>query len=518
MRISALLLMIACEGDKYVDTGKLGFDDELPDDDDTGPSTDSDTSPGETSDTSASGETAETGDTIDNTYEPVDCDGEMPALPTDYLYINLGSSEDFAFDAEGWVWHVDERGNLVKDNYAGDREIIRPSVGSAAGTRFLPGGDLVVADVSTGSVKRITPEGGVSTIMSGISYPNGLEVGKDGLVYVSDQTQGKVLQIDPETGDHRAIAENLYSPNGVTFSPDQNTLYVGSFGGGVVWRIDRLGDDWADPELWAGLEGSFAFHAPPCDGLAEGDLCFQSGQGGPGTCVTDADCVHEVDTAACVGLSEGDACTTELLDTSFLSQCVADEEGALFCPAVDAARMDDCDTLYGTCVLDGEDGYCNLSFEDVLVCITYTEYTDFYFTCDGLVEGDDCVTSDPAVPTEGSCVDYTEYGYDEMYCVPGNYYVSPEGGGGFDAIGTDECGNVYIGEYVTAKVYRWQDGGEDPEVVIDLDSSWIPNMHWGVGVGGWESDYLWIMDRGRGGLYGLDMNLLGHGEAYPPEE
>ncbi len=522
MRVAPILLLIACEGDKYVETGKLGFDDELPDSGETGPSVDSDSASGETAETA---ETGETGYGIDNTYEPVDCEAELPALPTESIYINLGSSEDFAFDAEGWVWHVDDRGNLVKDDYLGNREIIRPSVGSVAGTRFLPDGDLVVANVSTGSVDRITPEGGSSTIMSGLSYPNGLEVGKDGLVYVSDQTQGKVFQIDPDSGAYTAIAEDLYSPNGVTFSPDGETLYVGSFGGGVVFRVQRDGaGGWKPADAYAGLTGTLDKYAPPCDGRAEGDLCFKTGDGGPGICSAsetdgELECVHEVDTAACEGLSEGDACTTSLLDESYLSQCVEGDEGEIFCPATEAERLGTCDdTLYEPCRIDGDDGYCYESFEDVMICITNEEVYDMYYTCDGMSEGDNCITGNPAVPGAGTCVDYSEYGYTEMLCLPSSYYTSPDGGGGFDAIGTDECGNVYIGEYVTAKVYRWVEGGEDYEIVMDLDSGWIPNMHWGVGVGGWQKDYLYIMDRGRGGLYGLDMNLYGHGEPYPPEE
>jgi len=518
MRVTVFAILLSCQGEKYKETGELGWHDQHPSKDDTGQATGDDS----TVDTHDSvGDDTE--DSSTDTYAPPDCE-DLPDPPTAWTYADLGSSEDFAFDGDGYVWHVDDRGALVKDDGHGTKEIIRPHVGSVAGTRFLKSGDLAIANYSTGSVDRISPDGSSVTLMSGIGYPNGLEVGRDGYIYVSDQTAGKVYQIDPETGDHKTVAEDLYSPNGVTFSPDNESLYVGSFGGGIVYRVDRDGDTaWHRPELYAGLPGSFAYHLPPCDGLADGDLCWQSNSGGPGVCRTDDSdgelyCEHDVDDAACDGLSEGDACTTTLLGETYLSACVESSEGVLFCPAAEADRMTGCDSLYETCSYDGSAGYCYQSFEDVYLCVNNDELNDEYYTCGDLSVGDDCVVANPATPDGGTCTDWSSYGYTELLCLPKGYYSAPGGGGGFDAIATDECGNVYIGEYVTAKLYRWTESGEEPETIMNLPSSWIPNMHFGVGVGGWEKDYLYIMDRGAGGLYGLDMNLYGHGEPYPSDE
>jgi hypothetical protein len=91
---------------------------------------------------------------------------------------------------------------------------------------------------------------------------------------------------------------------------------------------------------------------------------------------------------------------------------------------------------------------------------------------------------------------------------------SLDGSGGFDAIGTDICGNLYIGEYVTGRLLRWTTSGEEPETVIDFRNFWIPNMHWGLGTGGWSKDSLYIMNRDRGGLIEVPLGIPGHPEAY----
>ena len=63
---------------------------------------------------------------------------------------------------------------------------------------------------------------------------------------------------------------------------------------------------------------------------------------------------------------------------------------------------------------------------------------------------------------------------------------------------------------------RWPDGGEAPETFLAIGAEWIPNMHWGLGVGGFEADRLYVMNRSnKGGLWELDVGVHGHTEAYP---
>lgn len=455
---------------------------------------------------------------------PYDC-SEPPAPPDVAVLVDtISSSEDFAFAADGGVVHANDRGDVVEEWADGTQLLVYPGFGTSAGGRFLPDGSLVLADVEAGAVDRIGMDGSRSALATGLSYPNGLDVGLDGYVYVAEQTAGQVRRIDPATGESTIIATNLNNPNGISFSPDQDTVYVGSFGGGVVYAVERDGDGWARPRLHAGREGAFALNTDPCTTLAEGDGCYRLGSLGPGTCQRDAwgelACTANPDVGACDGLAAGDACTTTLLGTPYTSVCTTDETGLEFCPAVDSARVTACDGLglYESCSYGGEAGFCNDSFEDVRACETYTEYNGAYVDgCADAELGDACTFTDPLHPDQGTCQDYASYGYDALLCIPSGGYGSwADGGGGFDALGVDECGNVYVGEYITGHVLRWTDGGEAPETFMELDSQWIPNMHWGLGVGGFEADHLYVMNREvEGGLWDLDVGAHGHPEPWP---
>jgi hypothetical protein len=67
---------------------------------------------------------------------------------------------------------------------------------------------------------------------------------------------------------------------------------------------------------------------------------------------------------------------------------------------------------------------------------------------------------------------------------------------------------------VAGHVYRWTGLEAEPELVVDVRSQWIPNFHWGNGIGGWEKDVLYMADRERGNVFPLAIGVEGHGEAY----
>jgi hypothetical protein len=284
---------------------------------------DTDTQPTDTVEpTGTTGSTGATGHTGETATE--DPCAELPPAELTYDILNdFQTSEDFDLDADGYLCTITS-GNLACKNQAGDFKVLSPNVAnSTAGTRMLATGDWVVADVGNGSLVRIDVATGAKTVVvSGLAYPNGVEVGRDGWVFVAENNGSKVRQIDPYTGDQHLVANGLLAPNGVILSPDENTLYVGSFGGGLIYAVDRLG-----PTEW------------------------------------------------------------------------------------DAARV--------------------------------------------------------------------------LYDPPG-----PDGG--FDGINVDSCGNVYITEYIKGRIYRITPDGLVRDLVVDFQDSWIPNMRWGHGVGGWETDILYV--------------------------
>jgi len=316
-------------------------------------------------------EAIEAVDAPDETEPPFECFRvPSPPLTAEVLY-GFETWEDFAFDDAGNVVGASPEGNLMRISKEGQKQVFFPSIGDTAGVGFLPGGDLVVNIVSTGSLVRVSPDGGYSVVLSGLAYPNGLEVDLEGFVYVSENSGGRVRRIDPASGEYQVLATGLPSPNGLSFDAPYTTLYVGSFGAGTVHVLRRAeGGGWLKPELFGLTPGI----ADPCEGKLVGDPCsgsYTTGgtcQGSPGFLL---DCLAA---DPCGDKADGDPCET----TTGPGVCELGEAGLLCVPVdpcKDKAPGDPCDAngLPGTC----QDG------GGALACTATTG-------CAGLAEGDLC--------------------------------------------------------------------------------------------------------------------------------
>jgi sugar lactone lactonase YvrE len=259
----------------------------------------------------------------DDTSVGPDCDALNP-LPAEFNeFSGITSAEDFVFDLEGYVVSVDPQGNLVRSTKEGETSLVVPGIVSdSAGISMLADGRIVVADPAAGALVIVTPEGSATTLLSGLSYPNGVEIHQDGWIAVAEHDAGVIRRVDPDTGEFVILADGLMNPNGVTFSPDGGTLYVGSFGGGTVHAIelDESGSV-GEPVLFAEINGGGEATELPwgsdpwtdaCDDLEQGDACTLIDQ--PGTCANwgggqlycDAPDPFE---QACNGAQVGDPCT-----------------------------------------------------------------------------------------------------------------------------------------------------------------------------------------------------------------
>jgi sugar lactone lactonase YvrE len=303
--------------------------------DDTAPA---DTSTTPTGTTGSTGSTGSTGDTA----EPFDCSAPWPSTPISVTTLTgYTRAEDFDFDADGYAVSA-SNGNLIGKDQYGNTKVISPSIGDeTAGTRVLSTGDWVVADVGGGAIVRVTTATGAQEVLlAGLAYPNGLEVDEDDNVYIGENYGDRVVRVNAyDPSDVEVVAQGLREPNGVILSPDGQTLYVGSFGGGKIYAVDR------DPK------------------------------GG------------------------------------------------------------------------------------------WLPFRTFY---------------DPTQRDQG-----------------------------FDGINVDACGNVYITEFTNGKVYRISPDGTQAGEVADLPSFWIPNLRWGVGVGGWDADTLYVSDRAQGRIFAIDVGIPG---------
>ncbi|MCP4921216.1 MAG: hypothetical protein GY913_30330 [Proteobacteria bacterium] len=448
-------------------------------------------------------QTTDSGDTGD-TGDPYSICDDLPQAPYDTdLIKGYTASEDFAFDGEGNVLSVEWNGNLVSQNYDGDTTVIVPRFGEAAGMEIDAEGRVVVCNVENGTIERVSMDGSAEVINSGIPYPNGLTIDHEGFIYVSEHSVGKIRRIDPETFEYERIAEDLYAPNGMAFSPDWQTLYVNSFGEGTVHALHREGDGWSDPVLLGSVLGE---PEDPCGGRDDGAVCVFGD--GIGSCETEVCVVPGKDRAACEGLAEADPCVTEFDEQSIESICTADDTG-LFCPLATEAELDICDgkTQWENC--GGGNKYCMETSEDLMACVNYNAWTtEAKEGCADLGVGDACTVTSRLTPYEGSCIDY---GDNRPYCIGDDMNA-----GGLDGLDVDECGNVYVTEYIAGKVYRFAPEGGEPEEILDVSSSWIPNLHWGRGVGGFESNVLYMMDRDTNGIFTIDVGFEGRPTAADP--
>lgn len=183
---------------------------------------------------------------------PFDCD-HIPEGPFQLVKLDGPvASEDIAFDKEGHVVGSNDKA-IFKSYYGGTPQVFVPKLSFRAGMRYLPNGHLVVCDNQKGQLVRIDEKGEIHVLISGLSYPNGIVVDMAGWVYFTEHDANKVWRVHPFTGDKQLLTTKISNPNGITFSPDYKTVYIGGFSGvGTVYAMSISPDgvpgkliDWA---------------------------------------------------------------------------------------------------------------------------------------------------------------------------------------------------------------------------------------------------------------------------------
>ncbi len=179
---------------------------------------------GETGDTT---HITDTHDTEDPWVDP-ECDA-LPEPPFEARSLTAYSYEDLDFDQEGHL--VGNNGqHIYRSSYDGTSEIWVANLSFEAGMRMLPNGDLVVCLDTRGSLVLVHPDGSYETLIGDLSYPNGLEIGRNGYIYVTESSGDRVRRIDPETGESLVLTSGVIeAPEGLTFSADFSILYINSY-------------------------------------------------------------------------------------------------------------------------------------------------------------------------------------------------------------------------------------------------------------------------------------------------
>lgn len=204
---------------------------------------------------------------------PLDCDARPAGpLPGVALRGNLHASEDFAFDGAGNLLSSDGRQILAQAYPPGDAVPIAPTGTDPSSMRMLLDGDLAVANIDTQALYRVRlSDGATSPIAVGFGYATGIDIHRDGHVFIGDG--GRIKRIDPGSGavevafdlaDHglRGII------NGVSFGAAWDTLNFGTSDSLYRVPVDGDGRPTGPPEL----RGTF----PPARGQLLGigvDAC-----------------------------------------------------------------------------------------------------------------------------------------------------------------------------------------------------------------------------------------------------
>lgn len=97
-------------------------------------------------------------------------------------------------------------------------------------------GSVYVTDETDGRILKVSPDGGkAETWVLGLDDPSGIEFGPDGAVYVADEGAGKVLRIGADRKP-TVVAEGFEQPRGLLFLKD-GSLLVGDRADGKVYRV-----------------------------------------------------------------------------------------------------------------------------------------------------------------------------------------------------------------------------------------------------------------------------------------
>lgn len=195
----------------------------------------------------------------------------IPGEPWKVVADNLGFADALCADSAGNLYFCDMRAPAVRRiNIAdGTHDLIAEE--SVSGLEFNADQSLLYAcQGAKGRVISIDPgTGDVKVVAEGVK-PNDLAVTTDGFILFTQTGKSEVVRIDPESGDVQVMDKGIARPNGIALSNDGGTLAVSDAGGTHAWtfRVNSGGIlDAKMPTMPLRLpidpKGEFAFNEEP---------------------------------------------------------------------------------------------------------------------------------------------------------------------------------------------------------------------------------------------------------------
>jgi sugar lactone lactonase YvrE len=145
------------------------------------------------------------------------------------------------YGPDGRIFVAQAFGNQISavDPETGLVEVISPADGAIIAPddlAFDSHGSLYVTEVMSARVSAIRPGGAVEVVASGTPVANGVTVHQDRIFVSEFRADGRILELSPNGGDPRVIADNVIAPNALSMGPDGH-LYFPLVPFGEIWRV-----------------------------------------------------------------------------------------------------------------------------------------------------------------------------------------------------------------------------------------------------------------------------------------
>ncbi|MBN2308894.1 MAG: SMP-30/gluconolactonase/LRE family protein, partial [Candidatus Hydrogenedentes bacterium] len=169
-------------------------------------------------------------------------------------------AEDLKF-TEGPLWLP--AGELVFSDipadtiYRGDGTVFRTPSGKSNGLTLDRQGRLIACEHWNRRVSRTAKDGAVTVLADRyqgklLNSPNDVVVRSDSSIYFTDPPYGlekrpaelefSGVYLLPPDGELRLVFDGFDRPNGLAFSPDEKTLYIGDSGASIIHAFDVAAD------------------------------------------------------------------------------------------------------------------------------------------------------------------------------------------------------------------------------------------------------------------------------------